>query len=68
MEFLVLAVGELGRGLLGGEHAVVDDDSFRKLLAALQALERVEGLAFNDKGDLFVLTENDGDLRALSRK
>lgn len=33
-----------------------------------KALERVEGLAFNDKGDLFVLTENDGDLRALSRK
>jgi hypothetical protein len=29
---------------------------------------RVEGLTFDDKGDPFVLTENDGDLRQLSRK
>jgi hypothetical protein len=33
-----------------------------------KALERVEGLTFNDRGDLFVLTENDGKLRQLSRK
>lgn len=33
-----------------------------------KALERVEGLTFNEKGDLFVLTENDGKLRQLSRK
>lgn len=33
-----------------------------------KALERVEGLTFNERGDLFVLTENDGDLRQLARK
>lgn len=33
-----------------------------------KALERVEGLTFNERGDLFVLTENDGDLRTLTRK
>lgn len=33
-----------------------------------KSLERVEGLAFNEKGDLFVLTENDGKLHQLSRK
>lgn len=33
-----------------------------------KALERVEGLTFDDQGNLFVLTENDGDLRQLSRK
>lgn len=55
---------------------VRDGDTFRGQLVQSfplrtgrdKALERVEGLAFNDKGDLFVLTENDGDLRALSRK
>jgi SdiA-regulated len=31
-------------------------------------LERVEGLAFNDKGDLFVLTENDGVMHKLARR
>jgi len=31
-------------------------------------LERIEGLTFNDKGDLFVLTENDGALHTLNRK
>lgn len=31
-------------------------------------LTRVEGLSFNDRGDLFVLTENDGKLHQLSRK
>ncbi len=31
-------------------------------------LERVEGLTFNEKGDLFVLTENDGMLHKLKRK
>ncbi len=31
-------------------------------------LERVEGLTFNEKGDLFVLTENDGALHKLTRK
>ncbi len=31
-------------------------------------LERVEGLTFNEKGDLFVLTENDGALHKLKRK
>lgn len=31
-------------------------------------LERIEGLTFNDKGDLFVLTENDGALHKLTRK
>jgi uncharacterized protein YjiK len=30
-------------------------------------LERVEGLAFNEEGDLFVLTENDGELHHLAR-
>lgn len=30
-------------------------------------LERIEGLTFNEKGDLFVLTENDGALHKLSR-
>ncbi|MFT3711471.1 MAG: SdiA-regulated domain-containing protein [Archangium sp.] len=33
-----------------------------------KSIERVEGLTFNPKGDLFVLTENDGVLRQLSRK
>lgn len=33
-----------------------------------KALDRVEGLAFNERGDLFVLTENDGDLRRLERR
>ncbi|MBL8912976.1 MAG: SdiA-regulated domain-containing protein [Archangium sp.] len=33
-----------------------------------KSLDRVEGLTFNPKGDLFVLTENDGVLRQLSRK
>ncbi len=33
-----------------------------------KALERVEGLTFNGKGDLFVLTENDGELRQLNRR
>jgi uncharacterized protein YjiK len=33
-----------------------------------KSLERVEGLSFNPRGDLFVLTENDGVLRQLSRK
>lgn len=31
-------------------------------------LERVEGLTFDQKGNLFVLTENDGDLHKLERK
>lgn len=31
-------------------------------------LERVEGLSFNERGDLFVLTENDGKLHQLNRK
>ena len=31
-------------------------------------LERNEGLTFNEKGDLFVLTENDGALHKLARK
>jgi uncharacterized protein YjiK len=30
-------------------------------------LERIEGLTFNEKGDLFVLTENDGALHRLKR-
>jgi uncharacterized protein YjiK len=30
-------------------------------------LERVEGLAFNEKGDLFVLTENNGVMHKLAR-
>ena len=33
-----------------------------------KALERVEGLSFNEKGDLFVLTENTGKLHQLNRK
>lgn len=33
-----------------------------------KALERVEGLSFNDKGDLFVLTENTGTLHQLARR
>jgi uncharacterized protein YjiK len=32
------------------------------------SLERVEGLTFDAKGNLFVLTENDGDLHKLERK
>jgi len=31
-------------------------------------LARIEGLTFNEKGDLFVLTENDGTLLRLARK
>ncbi len=31
-------------------------------------LGRIEGLSFNDKGDLMVLTENDGELHRLERK
>ena len=31
-------------------------------------LKRIEGLTFNEQGDLFVLTENDGDLLRLARK
>jgi len=33
-----------------------------------KSLDRVEGLSFNDKGDLFVLTENNGKLHQLNRK
>ena len=33
-----------------------------------KSLDRVEGLSFNEKGDLFVLTENDGKLHQLKRK
>lgn len=33
-----------------------------------EPLTRVEGLSFNERGDLFVLTENDGKLHQLSRK
>lgn len=33
-----------------------------------KSLERVEGLSFNERGDLFVLTENNGKLHQLSRK
>ena len=33
-----------------------------------KTLDKVEGLSFNEKGDLFVLTENDGKLHQLSRK
>lgn len=33
-----------------------------------KTLERVEGLSFNEKGDLFVLTENNGKLHQLTRK
>jgi uncharacterized protein YjiK len=32
-----------------------------------KALDRVEGLSFNEHGDLFVLTENTGKLHQLSR-
>jgi hypothetical protein len=31
-------------------------------------LDRIEGLTFDAKGNLFVLTENDGDLHKLERK
>jgi uncharacterized protein YjiK len=31
-------------------------------------LARIEGLTFNERGDLFVLTENDGKLHQLTRK
>ena len=31
-------------------------------------LRRIEGLTFNEQGDLFVLTENDGELLRLARK
>lgn len=31
-------------------------------------LARIEGLSFNERGDLFVLTENDGKLHQLTRK
>ena len=33
-----------------------------------KSLDRVEGLSFNEKGDLFVLTENNGKLHQLNRK
>ena len=33
-----------------------------------EAMERIEGLSFNEKGDLFVLTENNGKLHQLDRK
>lgn len=33
-----------------------------------KSLNRVEGLSFNERGDLFVLTENDGVLRQLIRQ
>lgn len=33
-----------------------------------KSLDRVEGLSFNEKGDLFVLTENNGQLHQLTRK
>ena len=33
-----------------------------------EAMERIEGLSFNEKGDLFVLTENNGKLHQLNRK
>lgn len=33
-----------------------------------KTLDRVEGLSFNEKGDLFVLTENTGKLHQLNRK
>ena len=33
-----------------------------------EPLARIEGLAFNPGGDLFVLTENDSELHQLSRR
>ena len=33
-----------------------------------KSLDHVEGLAFNERGDLFVLTENNGKLHQLNRK
>jgi uncharacterized protein YjiK len=42
--------------------------SFPLRTAKDQPLQRVEGLTFDAKGDLFVLTENDGDLRRLTRR
>jgi uncharacterized protein YjiK len=42
--------------------------SFPLRTAKDKPLERVEGLTFDAKGDLFVLTENDGDLRRLARR
>jgi len=33
-----------------------------------QPLPRIEAPTFNDEGDLFVLTENDGVLHKLARK
>ena len=33
-----------------------------------KSLDRVEGLAFNERGDLFGLTENNGKLHQLHRK
>ncbi|MCU0695610.1 MAG: SdiA-regulated domain-containing protein [Myxococcaceae bacterium] len=42
--------------------------SFPLRTAKDEPLERVEGLTFDERGDLFVLTENDGDLRRLARR
>ncbi|MDX2009405.1 MAG: SdiA-regulated domain-containing protein [Myxococcaceae bacterium] len=42
--------------------------SFPLRTAKDKPLERVEGLTFDERGDLFVLTENDGDLRRLARR
>jgi uncharacterized protein YjiK len=41
--------------------------SFPLRTAKDKPLERVEGLTFNEKGDLFILTENDGQLHHLAR-
>jgi len=56
---LVKDKGEL-KGKLVQSFSVRDDKD--------KPLERIEGLTFNAKGDLFVLTEKDGDLLKLDRK
>ncbi len=52
--------GDKVRGLLVQSFPMRDEKG--------KALTRVEGLSFNEKGDLFVLTENTGVLHQLTRK
>lgn len=46
--------------MIGDPFAIEDEKK--------KPLKRIEGLTFNEQGDLFVLTENDGDLLRLARK
>ncbi|MCA2979843.1 MAG: SdiA-regulated domain-containing protein [Myxococcaceae bacterium] len=61
-------VAEVALERRGGDVRCRLVQSFALRTAKGTPLKRVEGLTFDAKGDLFVLTENDGELRRLARR